>query len=129
LDWARGHCGAGAISHGFDFNCNDGDGAWWEGTAQVAAALRTLGRDAEAQPIVARLEKAQITTGAARGALPAASSCGLTTGLDRSWRSDGSVKPWLYPDAPHVGATAWYASALLGKNLFALTAGLAKSTP
>jgi hypothetical protein len=129
LDWALGRCGAGAISHGFDFNCNDGDGAWWEGTAQVVAALRALDRDAEAKPIVARLGKAQITTGAARGALPAASSCGLTTGLDRLWHSDGTVKPWLYPDAPHVGATAWYASALLGKNLFELTADMATPSP
>ena len=45
LDWALTNCTETASRDAFDFNCRDGDGAWWEGTAQVAAALRWLKRD------------------------------------------------------------------------------------
>jgi len=49
------------------------------------------------------------------GALPAASRCGLTTGFDQTFRS-GKTVPWLYPDWPHIGATAWFIFAALGVN-------------
>ncbi len=87
LDWALTNCTETGSRDTFDFNCRDGDGAWWEGTAQVAAALRWLKRDQEAAPILARLREAQVTSGVASGALPAASRCGLTTGFDQTFRS------------------------------------------
>ena len=119
LDWALTNCTETNNRDAFDFNCRDGDGAWWEGTAQVAAALRWLNRDREAAPILARLRAAQLTTGAVTGALfgalPAASRCGLTTGFDQTFRS-GKTVPWLYPNWPHIGATAWFIFAALGVN-------------
>ena len=121
LDWALKNCRQAGRRDAFDFNCRDGDGAWWEGTAQVAAALHWLGRDRDAAPVLSRLREAQLREGIAAGALPAASRCGLTTGFDLSFGS-GRTMPWLYPDWPHVGATAWFAFAALGINPYHVTA-------
>ncbi len=118
LDWAKAQCRAGNPPDAFDFNCLDGDGAWWEGTAQMATAL---GRSSEADPILHRLRQAQLTTGRAAGALPAASKCGLTTGFRKTWPSTGEIKPWLFADSPHVGATAWYLFAAQNRNPYYLT--------
>jgi len=115
LDWALQHCTEQGRRDSFDFNCHDGDGAWWEGTAQVATALRWLKRDREAAAVLGRLRRAQLKGGAAAGALPAASRCGLTTGFDLSFRSGKTMK-WVYPDWPHAGATAWFIFAALGVN-------------
>ena len=115
LDWALTNCTETGSRDAFDFNCRDGDGAWWEGTAQVATALRWLKRDQEAAPILARLRNAQLKANVASGALPAASRCGLTTGFDQTFQS-GKTVPWLYPNWPHVGATAWFIFAELGVN-------------
>jgi hypothetical protein len=59
LDWALKHCTEKGRSDAFDFNCNDGDGAWWEGTAQVATALRWLKRAQDTALVLTRLEQAQ----------------------------------------------------------------------
>jgi hypothetical protein len=115
LDWALNNCGAIGSSDTFDFNCKDGDGVWWEGTAQVVAALRWLKRDQEAAPALARLRAAQLQSAKTRGALPAASICGLTPGFDVTYRS-GKTMPWIYPNRPHIGATAWFIFAELGVN-------------
>jgi hypothetical protein len=115
LDWALDHCTERGSRDGFDFNCNDGDGAWWEGTGQVAAALQWLGRGPDAAPMLARLAAAQVKLGKAAGALPAASRCGLTTGFDRTYRN-GRTVPVLYSNWPHIGATAWFIFAALGIN-------------
>jgi hypothetical protein len=114
LDWALTNCTAGSIRDAFDFNCHDGDGAWWEGTAQVAAALRWLKRGSEAAPMLARLRTAQLKDTPAAGALPAASRCGLTTGFSRTFK--GQTLPWVYTNWPHIGATAWFIFAALGVN-------------
>jgi len=119
LTWALKNCTEKGRTDAFDFNCNDGDGAWWEGTAQVAASLRWLKREHDAAPILERLRAAQLKAGAAVGALPAASRCGLTTGFDMSF-SSGQIVPWLYPNWPHVGATAWFIFATMGVNPFFL---------
>ena len=116
LEWALVHCTSGRLS-GFDFNCGpEPDGVWWEGTAQVAAALKQLNRGSDAKLILEALSANQIQGGAASGAIPAASVCGLTTGVIKLWRSTGERKPWLYSDQAHIGATAWYLFAMLGKN-------------
>jgi len=109
------HCGEKGHSDRFDFNCDDGDGAWWEGTGQVAAALRWLGREREAATVLEQVRHAQRRDTTAAGAVPAASRCGLTTGFDMSFRS-GKTIPWLYPNWPHIGATAWFIFASLGVN-------------
>ena len=123
LDWALKNCTAGKVLNAFDFNCLDGDGAWWEGTAQVAAALKWLDRTNEAVTVLAGLREAQVRTpGPAKGAIPAASVCGLTTGFYRDWGPKGKkeVLPWTFTNAPHIGATAWYVLATQGKNPFQL---------
>ncbi len=119
LDWANAQCRARDPADTFDFNCLDGDGAWWEGTAQMAAAFNALSR-AEAIPLLHRLRQAQRATGRAAGAMPAASKCGLTTGFSRTWPSTGETKPWLFANSPHIGATAWYLFAALNKNPYYL---------
>ncbi len=123
LYWAMRNCGTQLAPDTFDFNCNDGDGAWWEGTAKVATGLRLLARNGQSESILKELRLAQVDTGSARGALPAASVCGLTTGFDKVWRSTGETKPWLYPNNPHIGATAWYVLAELRKNPYYLRNG------
>lgn len=124
LDWALENCHETGHRDAFDFNCKDGDGVWWEGTAQLAAALRWLKRDREAMPILARLREAQLRDRTAAGALPAASRCGLTTGFDMSFRS-GRTIPWLYPNWPHIGATAWFIFAALRINPYYVVDGVA----
>ena len=120
LDWANAQCRAGNPPNAFDFNCLDGDGAWWEGTAQMAAAFNTLGRAGEADLLLHHLRLAQSTTGRPAGALPAASKCGLTTGFNRTWPSTGETKPWLFSNSPHIGATAWYLFAAQKRNPYYL---------
>jgi hypothetical protein len=120
LDWALRNCSEKGRHDAFGFKCDNGDGAWWEGTAQVAAALRWLKRDQDAVPVLARLREAQLSNTKSPGALPAASRCGLPTGFDLSYRS-GKTIPWLYPDLPHIGATAWFIFAALGINPYFVT--------
>jgi hypothetical protein len=121
LDWANTQCRAGNLSDAFDFNCLDGDGAWWEGTAQMAAAFHALGRARDTDRLLSRLRQAQVTAGKAAGALHAASKCGLTTGFSKTWPSTGETKPWLFTNSPHIGATAWYLFAAQKRNPYYLT--------
>ncbi len=115
LNWALDHCRAEGIKHGYDFNCNDGDGAWWEGTSQVAAALMWLGENNQAEPILKRLRDVQVETmRSAPGAIFATSKDLLTTGIKKC-RGD-----WTYPKEPHIGATAWYLFAAQNKNPYYL---------
>jgi len=114
LDWALTDCTERGSRDAFDFNCHDGDGAWWEGTAQVAAALWWLKRGTDATPMLARLRAAQLKDTPAAGALPAASRCGLTTGFYRTRK--GKTEPWVYTNWPHIGATGWFIFAALGAN-------------
>jgi hypothetical protein len=120
LVWAMQNCRTRSDPVTFDFNCHDGDGTWWEGTAQVATALRLLGLAPQYQPLLKRLGGAQIKDGPAAGAIPAASVCRLTTGFDKTWHSAGRTEPWLYGNAPHTGATAWHIFGSLGANPFDL---------
>lgn len=120
LQWAISNCRASEDASGYDFNCLDGDGIWWEGTAQVAVALDALQQTDLHDTLVKTLLKAQLQSGPHKGALPAASKCGLTTGIYKLWISTQEKLPLLYPNQPHVGATAWYLFALLGRNPYYL---------
>ena len=125
LDWALKHCTDSGSRDAFGYNCINGNGAWWEGTAQVAAALEWLGHGPEAAPVLARLDDAQVSKGAAAGALPAASRCGLATGFSRVY-PNGEVRPQRYSNWPHIGATAWFIFAALGVNPFFVNEGAAR---
>ena len=122
LDWALKNCTAPDSSQAFGFRCNGSNGAWWEGTSQVAAALHWLGRDREAAAVLAGLQRAQLKDAPAAGAMPAASRCGLDTGFDMTFLTSGKTKPWRYSDWPHIGATAWFIFAELGVNPFFVAA-------
>lgn len=90
---------------GFDFD-DDRDMPWFEGTAQMALALRAIGRKAEADAWLAELVRVQrkAPTGGGHG-IVAAPADGLTTGLGTR-----------YPALPHVAATAWFVLAALDRN-------------
>jgi hypothetical protein len=130
LDWAIQNCDYKDTNRSFDFNCDNAyerrpeeamrDGSWWEGTGQMALALLHLKRKDQAQAVLKELVNAQLTEGEAKGSLPAASICGLTTGIDKKWRYEADKTPWLYPATPHIGATSWFIFAMLNKNPYHL---------
>ncbi|NCC51985.1 MAG: hypothetical protein EOM20_12325 [Spartobacteria bacterium] len=86
------------IGHGYDFN-QDGDGIWYEGTAQMAVAFDLAGHTQRRNDIMGLLYSAQDLH---TGGIPAAQQDGLTTGF----YTNGDV-PWVYYKRLHVGATAW----------------------
>jgi hypothetical protein len=93
---------SGGISvDGFDFN-GDRDDVWLEGTAQMAAALKTAGRGAEADHFLDEIIKAQKADGSI-----AYSLAGGTTG-------DG----WDMPAVAAVSSTGWFILAACGINPF-----------
>jgi hypothetical protein len=116
LDWALGNCRETGDHDAFDFNCKDGDGAWWEGTAKMGLALRWLGRDDEAERIRTRLREVQLKGGSATGAMLIASKCGATTGLGLHFRPQEITIPWRLSNWPHIGVTAWFIFVELGVN-------------
>ena len=104
------------VGGGFDFD-EDGDGIWYEGTAQMAAAYQATGEPEMAAEILGLLMAAQLES----GALHACDQDGLTTGFNVPV-PEGDPIPWLYYRRAHVGATAWYVFAALGVNPFWNTA-------
>lgn len=105
LKYAEKHL---AVDGGFDFN-EDKDGIWFEGTAQMACAYYATKQADRRKQCIAKIEKNVLKN----GAVPAASTEALTTGL---YFSDG--KPWLYYNCAHTGAAAWLLLAEAGKNPF-----------
>lgn len=108
LDWAMNNLRvpveSGDDLH-FDFN-TDLDGTWYEGTAQMAAALESANRLQDAADALAPLRQAQLQTEFAdeRG-IPAADVADLTTGFD-----------WTYSNRLALGATCWFVFAEHGVN-------------
>lgn len=95
---------------GFQFSAGECKDLWPEGTAQVALALRSLGRDAEADAIVNQLELIMTTSESVKetpGAMPAAFPTKVMTGFG-----------WNYYNFPHLGATAWFLLAYNSWNPF-----------
>ncbi|MDH5327114.1 MAG: DUF5011 domain-containing protein [Gammaproteobacteria bacterium] len=106
LVWAKNNC---ALSRdgfsGFDFNCSELDGVWFEGSAQMALALRMNG-DNSSRFYRSEIQKAQTQAVNTDGrGIVAASHDGVTTGFN-----------WEYFSRLHVGATSWYLFAELGYN-------------
>jgi hypothetical protein len=95
---------------GYDFN-TDKDGVWFEGTAQVALAYKTLGNDTKYKEILAFLE----SNISENGSITAADRDYVTTGFNVSGMDN---LPWNYAKREHLGATAWLAFAELGVNPF-----------
>lgn len=81
---------------GFDFN-EDRDAVWFEGTAHLATAYASIGREGKAEALRAELRRAQETSPFGDGeGVAAASQDGLTTGFG-----------FFFFRRLHVGATAW----------------------
>ncbi|MDU7361863.1 MAG: hypothetical protein E7L00_11740 [Propionibacteriaceae bacterium] len=94
------------------FSNADVSKVWFEGSGQLALALRHADRDREYTELILRsIERAQreAPNGDGKG-IVAASSDGLDTGYGD-----------LYYASLHTGATAWYLLALSGYNPFQLT--------
>jgi hypothetical protein len=87
---------------GLDYN-SDLDGAWFEGMGQMAVALESVGRTADAEAIRRELRRAQQTSPLGnKYGIVAASHDGVTTGFN-----------FKYFQRLHVGATAWLVFAQL----------------
>jgi hypothetical protein len=101
-----------AVPGGFDFN-TDRDGLWLEGTAQAALVYRTIGREADADRLLATIAR-QFSAG---GLVYATREPRITTGLAIGAASVSA--DFYYYRLPHIGATAWAALAATGRNPFA----------
>ena len=99
------------VGAGFDFN-DDGDGVWWEGTAQAALVYRAVGLPEKAEPLLGALAH-QFSAG---GLIWATDRPRITTGLALSPAS--TTDDFYYYRLPHLGATAWAALAARGWNPF-----------
>jgi hypothetical protein len=96
------------VDGGYDFN-TDKDGVWFEGTAQVALAYKSIGDEAKYNEILSFLGK----NANENGSITAADRDYVTTGFTVSGMGD---MPWKYGKREHLGATAWLAFAKLGVN-------------
>ncbi len=96
------------VAGGYDFN-QDGDGVWFEGTAQMAAVYASLGRTSQTAEILSHIRSAQH----ASGGVFATDRAEVTTGF---YTQGGDE--WLYYQRLHVGATAWFALAEMNRNPF-----------
>ncbi len=120
LAWAeRAH----GVDGGFDFNA-DRDGLWVEGTAQAALAYRLVGRDGEADKLLATIARERD----AGGYLNATREARISTGL--AVAPDSAGADFFYFRRPHLGATAWAVLAATATNPFAppRRAGVASAT-
>ncbi len=109
LDWVRAYHAAG---DGFDFN-DDRDGAWTEGTAIAALALRMAGQDEAAARAGGFLRRQVSASGLLYATDVPSLSTGLSTGID-------PTKPdFRYPRLPHLAPTAWAVLAARLANPFA----------
>jgi hypothetical protein len=112
LDWAHNDLSAtDAGFSGVSFSNVDRSGVWFEGTAQLAAALNLRnneGDKVEAAKYLESIARAEESAPHADGyGIVAASKDGLNTGVG-----------FQYFAALHIGATAWYAMAEYDENPF-----------
>ena len=112
ISWAESNllvnpCPGCTSYQGFKFS-DVGNGCWFEGTAHVAIAFQIKGETAKADDIVAVLRNVQTSAPNNNEAgIVAACPDGADTGYG-----------WSYPNALHIGATAWYLFAERGYNPF-----------
>ena len=112
ITWAESNlsispCPSCTSHHGFKFS-DVGNGCWFEGTAHMAIAFQIKGETAKADDIVGVLRNVQTSAPNNNGAgIVAACPDGAETGYG-----------WSYPNALHIGATAWYLFAEREHNPF-----------
>lgn len=96
-----------AVANGYDFN-EDKDGAWFEGTAQVAVCYFMLGETDQYERVMKLMKANEL----ADGSITAADRDGVSTGFKVS----GLDIDWEYGKRCHLGATAWLAFAQMQRN-------------
>jgi hypothetical protein len=113
VTWAARNCRASVAGSdrllGYGFAAKQ-QGAWFEGTAQMAMAFQALGQHKDRDDCLAAIREYG-SAAVPSGAIHAASEDELKTGFDGSW--GGS---WVYYRRPHLGATAWFMLASMGYN-------------
>lgn len=115
LDWVLKNCCI-RVKDCFGYGYStDSRAIWSEGTAQVALALRAVGREKQYAQVVRQLDKIQAiatSQGFPRGSIPAAYPSLVKTGFKKYG------KDLNYYKLPHLGATAWYALMKLSYDPF-----------
>ncbi|MDV0446222.1 hypothetical protein MsAg5_00500 [Methanosarcinaceae archaeon Ag5] len=96
-----------AVENGYDFNA-DKDGAWFEGTSQMAVCYAMLGKDDDYRRVMNKLNANTLPD----GSITAADRDGVSTGFKVS----GLDLDWEYNKRVHLGATAWLSFAQTGYN-------------
>ncbi len=90
-------CPKGCGFKGVDFN-DDKDGVWFEGTAHTCIAYQIKNETNKSDEFLNEIRKAQTSANNSNGkGIVAACHDNVTTGFG-----------WGYPNALHIGATAWY---------------------
>ncbi len=115
ISWAENHlllthCPGCESCKGFRFS-DQGAGCWWEGTAHMAIAYQLRGEYGKAGEFLEALRAVQATA-------PHHNGRGIVSACPG--QADTGYG-WAYPNALHVGATAWYIFAELGYNPFWMT--------
>ena len=97
-NWIENNCQTTCCGfEGFDFNC-DRDGIWFEGTAQMCISYQIGNETEKSDQYIDELRRAQTSANNSNGkGIVAACHDNVSTGFG-----------WGYPNALHIGATAWY---------------------
>lgn len=125
IRWVEKSCavrGSDGTLLGYRFS-QEGHGVWNEGTAQMATVYRRQGCGDAA--FLLRVIAANSEVNAMNGgevlelhnaiyATPEPD--GAHTGFAKPFTCKGPEEPWIYPRRRHLGATAWFLFAALGKN-------------
>ncbi len=105
---------------GFDFNADDRDAVWVEGTGQAILALRMLGQEKEANHFLSELRRIQASCPGGDGkGLVAATRDRMTTGFKLtavSARGELESVDWLYYRQMAIAGTAWFLYSELDYN-------------
>ncbi len=89
---------------GYRFSDKGTGSAWFEGSAQVAAAYQYLADTNRATTLLKEIAEANPADNSSYGIRAACGECAIT-GFN-----------WDYPPLPHLGATAWFLLAYQGVN-------------
>ena len=97
-NWIENNCQVNCCGfEGFDFN-DDRDGIWFEGTAQMCIVYQIENGTEKSDKYIKELHRAQTSANNSNGkGIVAACHDNVSTGFG-----------WDYPNALHIGATAWY---------------------
>ncbi len=97
-NWIETDCQVNCCGfEGFDFN-DDKDGIWFEGTAQMCIAYQIKNETNKSEEFIKEIRRAQTSANNNNGkGIVAACHNNVSTGFG-----------WDYPNALHIGATAWY---------------------